>query len=417
MSLLLIALPPGPPGSYDFATSRDGQTLITHGSAAPALLPEAGRGVEVAAVIPSAQLSWQRVELPKGIGPGSPRLRATLAGLLEDQLLDDAEQLHFALEPGASGGGSAWVAVCSRAWLTAHMQALEAAGREVNRIVPELAPRAGPLRLLVTGTPERAQLLASGDAVHGGVQALPLGPGALSLLPRQAGEAAPRAADGALAEELAPELLAEPAVAALAEEALGQRAAIQQAPDRMLMASRSPWDLAQFDFSRGGRARAAKRAGALWRDLMYAPAWRPARWGVVLLVLAQLIGLNWWAWETRADLAARRTRIDAALTQTFPKVKVVVDAPVQMAREVATLRQATGALSPRDLEPTLSAFATVAPDGAAPTAIEFAAGELRARGVQMAASALAEANQRLRPLGYQLQTEADAVVLRPGGAP
>ncbi|MGB3067643.1 MAG: type II secretion system protein GspL [Ottowia sp.] len=416
MSLLLIALPPGPPGSYDFATSRDGQTLAAHGSAAPALLPDAGRGVEVVAVIPSAQLSWQRVQLPKGVGPGSPRLRATLAGLLEDQLLDDAEQLHFALEPGASGGGQAWVAVCGRAWLAAHMHALEAAGRAVNRIVPELSPSNGPLRLLVTGTPERARLLASGDAVPGGVQALPFEPGALSLLPHPPGHAAPQAPESAQGT-LSTELFAEPAVAALAEEVLEQQPVIQQAADRLLVASRSPWDLAQSDFSRGGRARAAKRASALWRDLMHAPAWRPARWGVVLLVLAQLIGLNWWAWETRADLAARRTRIDAALTQTFPKVKVVVDAPVQMAREVATLRQATGALSARDLEPALSAFASVAPEGAAPSAIEFAAGELRARGVQMAASALAEANQRLRPLGYQLQTEADAVVLRPGSAP
>ncbi len=412
MSLLLITLPPGPPSSYDFATSRDGQSLVAHGSAAPALLPDAGRGVEVVAVVPSALLSWQRVQMPKGVGSGSPRLRATLTGLLEDQLLDDAEQLHFAMEPGASGGGVVWVAVCERAWLAAHMQALEAAGRAVNRIVPELSPRTGPLHLIVAGTPERALLLATGDAVPGGVQTLPLGPGALSLLPLPK-NATP---DGADAPPL-PELLAEPAVAALAEETLGQQATIQQASDRLLAASRSSWDLAQLEFSRGGRARAAKRAGALWRDLMHAPAWRPARWGVVLLLLAQLVGLNWWAWETRADLAARRARIDAALTQTFPKVKVVVDAPVQMAREVATLRQATGALSARDLEPILSAFAMAMPEGASPAGLEFAAGELRARGVQIAASALTEANQRLRPLGYQLQTEADAVVLRPQGAP
>ena len=32
-------LPPGPPGSYAFATSTDGQTLSGHGSAAASLLP------------------------------------------------------------------------------------------------------------------------------------------------------------------------------------------------------------------------------------------------------------------------------------------------------------------------------------------------------------------------------------------
>ncbi|MBH1965230.1 MAG: general secretion pathway protein GspL [Comamonadaceae bacterium] len=406
MSLLLISLPAGPPGNYDFATSRDGQGLDAHGSATAGLLPPAGRGVEVVAMVPPALLSWHRVQLPKGIGPGSPRLRATLAGLLEEHLLDDADQLHFSLEPGAGGASSAWVAVCNRPWLSAHMQALDAAGRTVNRIVPELSPRTGPLRLIVAGVPERAQLLISGDAVPGGVQALPLGPGSLSLLPQPADNEADET-----------ELLTEPAVAALAEQTLGRQVTIQQAPERMLAATRSSWDLAQFDFSQGGRARAAKRAGAVWRDLIYAPAWRPARWGVALLLLAQIVGINWLAWQTRADLAARRSQIDTALTQTFPQVKVVVDAPVQMAREVAALRQASGAFSSRDLEPALSAFALVAPAGSAPSAIEFAAGELRARGVQMEASALSEANQKLRPLGYQMQTETNAVVLRPEGAP
>ncbi|HON31400.1 MAG TPA: hypothetical protein PLN11_10215, partial [Ottowia sp.] len=73
MSLLLIALPPGPPADYAFATSADGQDVATHGSAAPALLPAAGRAVEVVAVVPAARLSWQRVNLPRGVGPGSPR--------------------------------------------------------------------------------------------------------------------------------------------------------------------------------------------------------------------------------------------------------------------------------------------------------------------------------------------------------
>ena len=414
MSLLLVDLPPGLPNSYDFATSRDGQTLAAHGSAAPALLPDAGRGVEVVAVVPSGLLSWHRVQLPHGVSAGSPRLRATLAGLLEDQMLDDADQLHFALEPGASGGGPAWVAVCDRTWLRAHLHGLEAAGRLVNRIVPELSPRTGPMHLLVTGTPERALLLVSGDAVPGGVQALPLGPGTLSLLPLPAGEAAhaPHSDAPPLAE-----LLAEPAVAQLAEQTLGLQPTIQHAADRLLTASRSSWDLAQFEFSRGRSARAAKRVGAIWRDILFAPVWRPARWGFALLILAQVVGLNWWAWATKADLAERRLRVDSTLTQAFPNVKVVVDAPVQMEREVAMLRQATGALSSRDFEPTLSAFSQVAPQGAMPSGIEFAAGELRVRGVQMAASALAEANQRLRPMGYQMQTESDAVVLRPDGTP
>jgi len=410
MSLLLISLPPGAPGSYAWATSGDGQAVAAHGAAAPALLPAGGRGVEVVAVVPAAQLSWHLVTLPKGVGAQSARLRPVLTGLLEEQLLDEADALHFALEPGVGAGGPAWVAVCRRDWLATHLQALEAAGRAVGRIVPELAPQAGPLRLTVVGEPERAQVLVNGADTPGGVQALPFSQATLGLLPAAAAEAA---ADPTLAVQA----LAEPAVAALAEQVLRQPVALQQPAERLLAASRSGWDLAQLEFAQGGRARSAKRLAALWRDLLHAPQWRPARWGVALLLLANLVGLNVWAWQTRTDLARRQSAVRAVLTDSFPKVPVVVDAPVQMAREVALLRQRTGAASPRDLEPILSALGTVAQAGQVPTAIEYAAGELHAKGVQVAASELAGLNQRLSPLGYRLSTEDGGVRLQPQEQP
>ena len=405
MSLLLIALPPGPPADYAFATSADGQGVSAHGSAAPALLPAAGRGVEVVAVVPAARLSWQAVQLPRGVGPGAPRLRSILEGLLEEQLLDEPARLHLALAPGAQGGARAWVAVCERAWLAAHLAALDAAGRPPARIVPELSPEHGPTRLWLSGEPERPWLLMSGDGVPGGAQALPFGPGSAALLPAAAADAS------------APELLAEPALAALAEQAFQRPVAIRSAAERLLHASRSPWDLAQLEFSRGGRARAARRAGTLWRDFLHAPAWRPARWALALLLLVNLAGLNLLAWRTGQALAAQRQAQQVLLTDTFPQVKVVVDAPVQMAREVAALRQATGAASGRDLEPMLQAFGQLALTQQAPTAIEFEAGELRLKGLTLAAGALAEANPRLRPLGLHLRTEGDTAVLRQEGAP
>ena len=407
MSLLLVALPSGAPGGYVYATSVDGQGVAAHGQAGAALLPPAGRGVEVVAVAPAAQLSWQKVTLPRGIGPGSPRLRATLAGLLEDQLLTEPEQLHFALGP-ETAAGAVWVAVCDKTWLAAHLHALEAAGRPVGRIVPELYPREGALHLTITGEPERAWALMSGQGVPGGAQALPLAQGALALL--HAAEAGEDAA--------AIELQAEPAVAELAERLLERRVTICQPAQRLLAASRSPWELAQFDLARTGAARAARRAAALWRDLVHAPAWRPARWGLALLLLANLIGLNVHAWRAQQELAARRAQINAVLTQTFPQVKVVIDAPLQMAREIATLRQSAGAATARDLEPMLAALGQYASAAAAPPTIEFSDGQLRLKGVQMGASELAEANQRLHSQGYQLLADdADGLLLRQESAP
>lgn len=408
MSLLIIALPPGPAaatGSYAWVTSVDGHTPGAHGDAAAALLPPAGRGVEIVACVPAARLSWHQVELPRGLGPRSPRLRAALAGLLEERLLDDPDQLHFALQPHPAVDGRTWVAACRRDWLDAHLEVLAAAGYAVARVVPELAPTDGAPQLMVTGEPGRAQLLASGAGIPGGMQALPLDTGALALLRTSLDPAA------------AATLEAEPAVAVVAEQVLGGAPALLAPAERLLRTSASNWNLAQGELARTGATWAARRAGASWRDFLHAPRWRPARWGLVVLVLAQLLGLNLWAWRTQGALQAQRTEISAMLTETFPQVRVVVDPPVQMERELATLRQGAGTLSPRDLEPMLAAYGRVAPAGQAPAMLEFTSGELRLKGLDWPADVQAQARATLRPLGYRLQVEGGDIVLREGPTP
>ena len=408
MSLLVVALPPGVPGEYPYAVSRDGLAMSGHGVAAPALLPPAERGVEVVAIVPARLLSWHWVTLPKGVGPGSPRLAAVLAGLLEERLLDDPEQLHFALAPGARAGEPARVATCDKIWLTAHLKALEAAGRPAARIVPEAEPRPGEApQMLVTGEPERAELILTGGALAG-VQTLPLpGDGGAAALPALISGILDTAVD-------VPELLAEPPVAQQTEQLFQRPAQLVTPAQRWLAASRSRWDLAQMALAQGSRARAARRLAAWWRDGLYAPPWRPARWGLLLLIVLNLIGLNARAWHEKNDLSARRAQIAAALTAAFPQVKVVVDAPAQMAREVRQLRQSTGGTSPRDLEPMLAAWGGVS-DAAAlatPAVIEYSSGQLRLTGVKLTASQTAQANERLRPQGYRLETGNDATVLR-----
>ena len=405
MSLLLVALPPGTPGEYPYAVSRDGLTVTDHGMAAPALLPPAGRGVEVVAIAPARLLSWHALTLPKSVGPGSPRLAAVLAGLLEERLLDDPERLHFALAPGARAGEPAHVAVCDQAWLTAHLKALEAAGRPAARIVPEAQPREGEApQALVTGEPGRAELILTGGPLAG-VQTLPL--------PDDANAAAlPALIHGALGVDAgALQLLAEPPVAQQAERLFQRPAQLVTPAQRWLAANRSRWDLAQMALAQSSRARAARRLAAWWRDLLHAPLWQPARWGLALLLLVNLIGLNTRAWHEKNDLIARRAQIAATLTATFPQVRVIVDAPAQMAREVRQLRQATGSASPRDLEPMLAAWAGVN-EATAPTAIEYSSGQLRLTDVKLTADQITQANQRLRPQGYQLKTDSAALVLR-----
>ena len=185
MSTLILFLPQAPCGpttAFSYTLTADGHTELRHASAPAALLPEPARpGGEVVAVVPARALSWQRVQLPQGVplgaGQQTPRLRSVLEGLLEDQLLDDPAQLHFALEPGARAGEPVWVAVCDRAWLREALQVLEAAGRRVSRVVPEFAPgptASGGPELFALGTPEEAHLVLCGHGPDQGVAVLPL---------------------------------------------------------------------------------------------------------------------------------------------------------------------------------------------------------------------------------------------------
>lgn len=406
MSTLIICLPlaaSGATAGYDYALSPDGRSLGVHSSAPLALLPTPARGGEVVAVVPASLLSWHRVELPKGVGPGSTRLRPILEGLLEDRLLDDAARLHLALAPSADADGSIWVAACDRQWLASHLHALEAAQRPVARVVPEFAPSNGAMRLYALDEPGFPQLIITGQNA-GGVLRLPLSASASEMIP-----ALP---EGTLAEDAEVMVLAEPGVAAVAEHTLHCKVSLLTRPQRWLDAARSPWDLAQFDLVSSSRTRTVKRLSGIGRELLQSPGWRPVRWGMAALLLSNLVGLNAWAWREQSALNATRASMRTLLAQTFPQVRVVVDAPLQMEREVAALRQATGAASERDLETLLAAAGASLPAGRVPGGIEFAAGEAKLKGLQLSPQEASSLSLQLKNIGYAARVEGDTAVIR-----
>lgn len=408
MSTLILHLPlvlPGPHTEYRYTLSLDGHSASGHGSARAALLPVAS---ETVAVVPAQALSWQRVTLPQGVGAQSPRLRAVLEGLLEERLLDEPAALHFALAPQAPAASPVWIAVCDRTWLRAALQALETAGRPAARVVPEFAPRttaSGQPELFAQGTPEDAHWMVTGYGTEGGVVVLPLSGAALALVNPQASD-----------DNAAP-MFAEPAVAALAEKIVGRPVQLATHSSRALLAARGEWDLAQFDLASSGRTRALRKAGSLASALLHAPQWRAARWGVAVLLLAHLLGLNLWAWQERQSLAAKQASVRSALTQTFPQVKVIVDAPVQMERELALLRQSAGALSAQDLEPLLAISASALPAAWQASAIDYSSGQLRLRGPLLSADEQSHASNTARASGYQLHTEGDTLLVRAAPTP
>jgi general secretion pathway protein L len=427
MSTLIVTLPLEPPlatAQFDYVLTPDGRTVTGQSRVPVALLPAAPNG-EIVAVVPAQALSWHSVQLPRGTlsknflsESSSPRLRAILDGLLEERLLDDPAQLHFALAPGARDNAPVWVAVCDRAWLRTALQTLEQAGRPVSRIVPEFAPQdvaadmargaasnapeaagAAPgAALHVIGTPESAHMVFANAS---GVTVLPLAHASVVLV------AWPEASV----------LVAEPSVAALAESFFKRPAALQQSAQRWLRAAQSDWDLAQFDLVNSGRTRTWKRAAGLWKALWQAPRWRAARWAVGALAVVNLLGLNAWAWKERTSLDAKRVAVREVLTRTFPGVKVVVDAPVQMSRELAVLRQAAGGSSNGDFEKILASFGAISSVSNTPSAIEYVANEVRFKGLGLASSQVAEVAVKLKTQGYGVRADGDSVLIKPEANP
>ena len=363
--MLIIALPHSPQAvtaGYAHVHSDGHAVLRAATGAAATLSAHAG---EVVAVVPHSRLSWLHVQLPP-VSHG-PRLQSVLQGLLEDRLLDDPQQLHIVLDPDVSHlartGGKALVAVCDKQWLRDALAPLQAAGLTVQRIVPELSPSDKPV-LQVMGEPDHSHSVLCHAQ---GVTRLP-----------------PNTAQWRAFAELGQDDLqiqAEPAMVTRVQNTLQRQPMLQNAAQRWVKSSQSAWDLAQGEWAQGRAQRLQRRVLAAWQTVLHAPAWQPVRWGVVIWVALQVVGLNALAWHTHSALNAQQAALQNILQTTFPSVTLVIDAPLQMQREVDALQQKSGAASSTDLEPLLAAFAGVLPAGQTPQQIHFANHTLRVQGV------------------------------------
>ncbi len=92
--------------------------------------------------LPADRLSVHEITLPP---TPAHRLQAALAGALEEQLLDDPVDLHFALAPDAAtrmrAGRPFEVMVCEKAWLKDLLAKLVAEGHTITAIQPESTER------------------------------------------------------------------------------------------------------------------------------------------------------------------------------------------------------------------------------------------------------------------------------------
>ncbi len=380
------------PSEWAHVFSADGRSAGPLSLAPAALLPKASK---VVLVLAEADVSWHRVKIPKA---PAQRLRAALGGVLEEQLLDDDDALHLALGPSSSPGQPGWVAATHGPRLKAVLAALEQSGVVVEQVVSSVSPVAAdaPARAHffkpAEAADDTAQLLL---ATAQGVVSLSTSSGlARALLPAQPAADVPSRSSTVVWS-------AEPAAALAAERWLGSPLPLLTEAEHLLQSAQTEVNLLQFEL-------ASRHRGSRWlRDLgqrLLSPAWRPLRIGLASLLVLQLVGLNAYAWQQQQAVQDKRQAMSELLLSTFPSVRTVLDAPVQMASETARLRAAAGRAGGSDLEALLAAAASAWPAGQGPTAeLRFDAGQLTVSSAGWREDETAVFRAQLAPLGLAVR--------------
>lgn len=384
---------------WDWVLVNDAQQVLQQGRGPLSALPAATSRL---AVLPPQALAWHRLDVPRA---PAARLRAALAGLLEDALLDDEADVHFALAPGWKAGEPGWVAACHRPWLQAQLSALEADGGSVDRLLPAWAPEGPVAAHLFSPGEGQGHLMAWRDE-HGPV-CLPLAGGAAKAW------LAGRPADEAIAWSAAPDCAEEAAHLA------GNTVAARSLAQGLQAAALWEGNLRQFDLA--PQHRGSRLLREAWRRFRTERAWRPVRWGLVALVAVQLVGLNAWAWQQRQALARQKASVTALLQGSFPHVRAVIDAPAQMGKELERLRTAAGRPGDTDLEPMLRAADAAWPPSRGPAeSIRFEPGRLTLASPGWTPPEVDGFRERLRAFGLDAEAAPGRLVvarLDPGRAP
>ncbi|SIO08105.1 general secretion pathway protein L [Burkholderia sp. GAS332] len=399
MSTLIVLLPPRDPAvpSQEWQLpelpfvllDKSGRTQRA-GRSALALLPRASSTVLMVA---ARDLLMMPAKLPPLRGP---RLRQALPNIVEDQLIQDPQTCHIAVDPQPVAGGRQLLAIIDRGWFRFICEGFAAAGHRSVRAVP--VTRCLPQAATLDTPAEVAEMVNAGEPVGAGsasvATSLPvIAPGVASAVPMVAAvlgavvqtapafllegavesvavNVAPRV-ELAIARGVQGEGLAVPASAvnatlsALAGAAPVSLYMLTEVPgNEPSLAATSPAKLAAYVHGASPLPfeQLARRALTCRFDLCQfefaSQPWRldratlrrlrlPVMLAVGALVIA-IVGANvqWLMLSRQRD--AINTQMTELLLNTFPKTTVVLDAPDQMSRQLQQLRVAAGELSPDD---------------------------------------------------------------------
>ncbi|HEX7156534.1 MAG TPA: type II secretion system protein GspL, partial [Burkholderiaceae bacterium] len=310
---------------------RSGETPIT-------LLPKAA-AVEL--VFDAADVLVAEASAPR---MSEPRLRQALPNLLEDRLLADPADCHFAFSvteaagaqaaaSGSEAGQKIAVAVIDRGTLTRALDAFVQAGYRPRAACSELYAVPPPAGGVLTVRADRGRGVAR-TALHGGV-AFDLdgeAPAALLLAIRQL-----RARRIQAYGRDAPKLVRLAAQLGVAVDDAQQDASPEALQDAVNLLQGPFAPAGRFSFA-SGIAGAALRSGA-WKA--------PTAWAGVCAV-AYIAGLNAYWLKLDAESNDLRAGMQSAFRNAFPNQRSVVDPIAQTEREVNALRARAGLPSPDD---------------------------------------------------------------------
>lgn len=383
---------------YPYVVTSDGQTANAKGHAAIGNLPPNGKtAYKVAVIVPAERLSWHRVELPPGINIKSTRLRAVLEGILEERLLDAPELLHFAIEPESANKNLIWVVACDKGWLQMQTRMLEQAGYPASVILPEFEPEQ-----------ETTQVHFCGDAAA--PRMVICNPEGVTVLPATAESVKLARHCAAAAKDLV--IAAPPELVDLAGILWGVPINIAMPEQRLLSRLRSSWNLAQFGFATSSSGRQWKRFEERLTRLALDRQWQGLRWGLAMLLIVNVAGLNAWAWKEASLIAAKQSLVHEVFSRTFPRVSPIIDPALQMEREVAALKRTAGILSGKDMEAMLGVLAAEAPPARIPANLDFASQELKAKGLALKSAEISALTSRLQKRGYVTHIDGDQLTMK-----
>ncbi len=333
--------------------------LQRSGSAVPAELPRADQ-VEI--IVPASLVLFTEVKLPPVRGQ---KLRQMLPYAVEEKILSDPEQVQVATGL-RDAEGITRVAIVDRAWLDSVFDRLRQLGFRPERgyaetCLPELEPQGWTLIW---------------DGHEGFVRTAQ---GAGLALDSMGDDGAPFALRRAVAEARVRQRLPEKIILRATDGAA-------RIPDLALWTTQlgvsvvpgQDWEWAPRFLNTANAINLLQgdyAPSSSVRELL--PQLRPILILAGLIIGAQVLatGADWW--RLNREKKALAADMDKTFRAAFPDAKVVVDPPLQMQRNLADLRRASGQPQPTDFLPLLYRSLALISDAKRVEALNYDQGSLK----------------------------------------